>query len=37
MTEGMVTDGWNFVWAAYGISWTALLLYTGSLVWRNRE
>ena len=35
--EGAISDGWNFVYAAYGISWTVLILYTGSLVWRSRE
>ena len=35
--EGAISDGWNFVYAAYGISWMALIFYTGSLVWRSRE
>ncbi len=35
--DGAIADGWNFVWAAYGISWAGLILYTGSLIWRNKE
>ena len=37
MMDGAIVDGWNYVYAAYGISWTGLLLYAGLLVWRNRE
>ena len=24
---GMIEGGWEFVWASYGISWAALVLY----------
>ena len=29
--SGVVTGGWNFVWAAYGITTAALLFYAVSL------
>jgi CcmD family protein len=33
--EGMIDGGWNFVWAAYGITWTGLTLYILSLKVRS--
>jgi hypothetical protein len=35
--SGIVQGGWEFVWAAYGITGTALLIYTVSLLRRLRE
>lgn len=37
MTEGVIHGGWEFVWAAYGISAAVFLLYGISLVTRWRE
>lgn len=37
MTEGVIRGGWEFVWAAYGISATVFVLYGISLVVRLRE
>jgi len=37
MTGGVVTGGWGFVWAAYGITATAFLVYTVTLVARLRD
>jgi hypothetical protein len=36
MTEGVITGGWEFVWAAYGISATVFIVYTVTLVARLR-
>ncbi|HUP50185.1 MAG TPA: hypothetical protein VNA04_15480 [Thermoanaerobaculia bacterium] len=35
--SGVVTGGWSFVWAAYGITAAALLIYGVTLVTRLRE
>ena len=35
--EGMIDGGWNFVWAAYGITWTGLGLYILSLKVRGSQ
>ena len=35
--SGVVTGGWEFVWAAYAITATALLVYGGSLLLRYRR
>jgi heme exporter protein D len=35
--NGMVAGGWEFVWAAYAITATALLVYGGSLLLRYRR
>lgn len=32
---GVVTDKWNYVYAAYGISWAVLVIYAFSLVKRS--
>ena len=37
MTGGVITGGWSFVWAAYGISAGVFLVYTVSLIARLRE
>jgi heme exporter protein D len=29
--DGRIRGGWAYVWTAYGITWTALVLYTLSL------
>ncbi len=36
MSGGMITGGWEFVWAAYGLSWAVLVLYAAWLVVRTR-
>lgn len=36
MTGGVVTGGWEFVWAAYGLTFAALALYGGTVVARLR-
>jgi heme exporter protein D len=36
MTEGVVSGGWEFVWAAYGITATIFVLYGISLWTRLR-
>ena len=35
--DGRLVGGWEFVWAAYGITWAALLLYATFSVWRERQ
>ena len=37
MTEGVISGGWEFVWAAYGITAAVFVLYGISLVVRLRE
>jgi hypothetical protein len=37
MTEGVISGGWEFVWAAYGITAAVFLLYGISLMSRIRE
>jgi len=32
---GVIVDGWNFVWAAYGITWVFLIGYAASLWFRG--
>ncbi len=34
--EGLIVGGWEFVWAAWGVTWAALALYALSL-WLRRE
>ena len=36
MTEGVISGGWEFVWAAYGITAAGFAIYIGSLVARLR-
>ena len=35
--SGRIVDGWEFIWAAFIITWVAIALYGGSLVWRERK
>lgn len=37
MTEGIVVGGWEFVWAAYGLTAAAFVLYGFSLAARLRN
>ena len=37
MSQGIVTGGWEFVWAAYGLTAAALLIYGVMIVTRLRE
>ena len=37
MSQGMVSGGWNFVVAAYGITAAVLVLYGVTLITRLRE
>ena len=37
MTEGVISGGWEFVWAAYGITAAVFVLYGISLMSRIRE
>jgi|GEM_PF-928144 len=37
MSQGLVTGGWNFVIAAYGITAAVLIIYGVTLVTRLRE
>ena len=32
--QGMIEGGWEFVWAAYGISWFVIIAYLFSL-WKR--
>ncbi|MEK7704653.1 MAG: heme exporter protein CcmD [Myxococcota bacterium] len=36
MTQGVIEGGWEYVWAAYAVTWTALVGYTLYL-WRQRR
>ena len=36
MTGGIIIGGWEYVWAAYGITFTALGGYTISMLLRSR-
>ena len=35
--DGMIEGGWNYVWAAYGISWCAILTYVAILIVRLKQ
>lgn len=37
MTGGIVVGGWEFVWAAYGLTAAAFLIYSISLIARLRD
>lgn len=37
MTGGVISGGWEFVWAAYGVSAAVFMIYTISLFVRLRE
>ncbi len=34
---GTIAGGWEFIWAAYIITWLALAGYAASLFWRGKE
>jgi len=34
---GRIVGGWEYVWAAYGITWAAIVVYTTSLIMRLRS
>ena len=34
--SGVITGGWGFVWAAYGLTGTVLLIYGVTLITRLR-
>ena len=36
MTGGVISGGWEFVWAAYGVTAAVFILYTISLIARLR-
>ena len=36
MNAGVVVGGWEFVWAAYGLTFTAFLIYGLSLLTKYR-
>lgn len=36
-TGGVISGGWEFVWAAYGITAAMFIIYTTSLVVRLKE
>ena len=36
MNAGVVVGGWEFVWAAYGLSFAAFLIYGVSLLTKYR-
>ena len=35
--SGVLTGGWEFVWAAYGVTAAVLVVYTLSLLYRVRS
>ena len=37
MSQGVITGGWPFVWAAYGLTATVFLIYGISLIVRLRH
>jgi hypothetical protein len=37
MSGGVVTGGWEFVWAAYGLTGAAFIIYGVTLITRFRE
>ena len=37
MTEGVVTGGWGFVWAAYAITAAAFVIYGVTLIMKLRR
>ena len=36
-TTGRITGGWEFVYAAYGITWATFILYAASLYVRQKN
>ena len=37
MTGGVVVGGWQYVWMAYGLTFSAFLIYGVTLITRIRE
>lgn len=37
MSQGVISGGWEFVWAAYGLTAAMFTLYTISLIVRLRK
>ncbi len=37
MTQGVVVGGWEYVWAAYGLTFAAFIIYGVMLVTKLRE
>ena len=37
MTEGVVVGGWEYVWAAYGVTALAFIVYGVTLITKLRE
>ncbi|MBI5511118.1 MAG: hypothetical protein HY903_20340 [Deltaproteobacteria bacterium] len=35
--NGTIVGGWEYIWAAYLVTWGSLALYALSLVWRARK
>lgn len=35
--SGMIQGGWEFVWAAYGVTAFVLVFYTASVIARHRK
>jgi hypothetical protein len=35
--NGSIVGGWEYVWAAYLITWASLALYGGSLLFREKK
>ena len=33
--QGVIVGGWGYVWAAYGFTWLAFVLYAASLFTRR--
>ena len=37
MTQGMIQGGWEYVWAAYSVSWFMIVCYIFLHYWRGRH
>lgn len=37
MTQGMIQGGWEYIWAAYGVSWLMIAGYIFLTYWRGRN
>ena len=35
VADGVLEGGWGYIWSAYGITWTGLLLYTAYVIIRR--
>jgi hypothetical protein len=36
VATGVITGGWSYIWAAYGVTWAALLLFLGRALLLSR-